>query len=327
MSNDTEWDDVNVPEKVEYEVEEEQPQKEVKAEEAPAAPPQQEREEPNQEEIKELDGIETGGAQKRIRQLVRQRKEREEEIRNLLRERDDLKTRLVQREKTFVDTQKTTTDINEQQVQDKVALAKSAYLEAYNSGDGEKVLETLEVLNKAQFDLDSLGKQKAALDDYSKSIETAEKQAEEAPQQQQRRPDPKAQEWSEDNDWFGKDNAMTAVALALDAELKQMGYNPEEDDFYKEIDRRIRVEFPHKFTQESTEESVEDRAQQNVPAAQVVAGASRTPASSNKKVKLSQEDVRIANKWNIPLEVYAAEKLKVSNSEGDYTDISFNRGS
>ena len=326
MSDTVEWDDVTVPEKVEYEVEEEKPQKEVQAEEA-SPPPQPEKEEPKQEEIKELDGIETGGAQKRIRQLVRQRKEREEEIKELLKERDSLQTKLVEREKTFVNTQKTTTDINEQQVNDKVALAKSAYLEAYNSGDGEKVLETLEVLNKAQFDLDSLGKQKAALDDYSKSIENAEKEAEEAPQQQAR-PDPRAQEWASDNDrWFGKDNAMTAVAFALDAELKQMGYNPEEEDFYKEIDRRIRTEFPHKFKEESTEEPVEDREQQNVPAAQVVAGASRTPASSNKKVKLSQEDVRIANKWNIPLEVYAAEKLKVSNSEGDYTDISFNRGS
>ena len=325
MSDTAEWDDINVPEKVEYEVEEEKPQKEVQAEEA-SPPPQPEKEEPKQEEIKELDGIETGGAQKRIRQLVRQRKEREEEIKELLKERDSLQTKLVEREKTFVNTQKTTTDINEQQVNDKVALAKSAYLEAYNSGDGEKVLETLEVLNKAQFDLDSLGKQKAALDDYSKSIENAEKEAEEAPQQQTR-PDPRAQEWASDNEWFGKDNAMTAVAFALDAELKQMGYNPEEEDFYKEIDRRIRTEFPHKFKEESTEEPVEDREQQNVPAAQVVAGASRTPASSNKKVKLSQEDVRIANKWNIPLEVYAAEKLKVSNSEGDYTDISFNRGS
>ena len=325
MSDTAEWDDINVPEKVEYEVEEEKPQKEVQAEEA-SPPPQPEKEEPKQEEIKELDGIETGGAQKRIRQLVRQRKEREEEIKELLKERDSLQTKLVEREKTFVNTQKTTTDINEQQVNDKVALAKSAYLEAYNSGDGEKVLETLEVLNKAQFDLDSLGKQKAALDDYSKSIENAEKEAEEAPQQQAR-PDPRAQESASDNEWFGKDNAMTAVAFALDAELKQMGYNPEEEDFYKEIDRRIRTEFPHKFKEESTEEPVEDREQQNVPAAQVVAGASRTPASSNKKVKLSQEDVRIANKWNIPLEVYAAEKLKVSNSEGDYTDISFNRGS
>jgi hypothetical protein len=91
MSDTAEWDDVNVPEKVEYEVEEEKPQKEVEAEEA-SPPPQPEKEEPKQEEIKELDGIETGGAQKRIRQLVRQRKEREEEIKELLKERDSLQT-------------------------------------------------------------------------------------------------------------------------------------------------------------------------------------------------------------------------------------------
>ena len=60
----------------------------------------------------------------------------------------------------------------------------------------------------------------------------------------------------------------------------------------------------------------------------MVAGASRSPATSTgKKIKLSQEDVRLANKWNIPLEVYAAEKLKVDGSGGEYTDISFGRGS
>jgi len=322
MSESAEWDNVDVSEKVEYEIEKNveqnsQPKKELKTTEV----------ESEKEQVKELDGIETSGAQKRIRQLVRQRKDREEEIKQLLHERDSLQEKLVEREKTFVNTQKTTTDINEQQVNDKVALAKSAYLEAYNSGDGERVLETLEVLNKAQFDLDSLGKQKIALDDYSKSIEKVEKENVESPERQQRRPDIKAEEWASANEWFGKNNVMTASALAVDAELKQMGYNPEEDDFYEEINRRMQSEFPHKFTEESTNTTVENQEQQTVPAAQVVAGASRTPASSNKKVKLSQGDVRIANKWNIPLEVYAAEKLKVNNSEGEYTDISFNRGS
>ena len=323
--NNDEWGDVTIPEKVEYELEEDTPPPAEQAE------PEVKVEAPKKEEIKELDGIETNGAQKRIRQLVKQRKEREEQIEALLKEKQELQERLSSQEQSFVDTQKTTTDMSEQQLNDKVALAKSAYLDAYNSGDGEKVLQTLEVLQRSQLDLDNLSKQKAALDNYTKAKEEEAKKQAAQPQQQQpqqsaqRTPDPRAEEWAAENEWFGKDSVMTASALAIDAELKQMGYDPDEEDFYTEIDRRLRTEFPHKFTDQEVSE--DNRPQQTAPAAQVVAGASRSPATSSKKIKLSQEDVRLANKWNIPLEVYAAEKLKVDNSDGDYTDITFGRGS
>jgi len=319
--NENGWGDVTLQEKVEYEIEEDAPPaaQEAKPEVAPEAP--------KKEEIKELDGIETNGAQKRIRQLVKQRKEREEEIQALLKEKQDLQERLSSQEQSFVDTQKTSTDVSEQQLNDKVAFAKSAYLDAYNSGDGEKVLQTLEVLQRSQLDLDNLSKQKAALEQYTKAKEEeAKKQTEQPQQPTQARPDPRAEEWAAENEWFGKDSILTASALAVDAELKQQGYNPDEEDFYGEIDRRLREEFPHKFTDQEVSE--DNRPQQTTPAAQVVAGASRSPATSTgKKIKLSQEDVRLANKWNIPLEVYAAEKLKVDGSDGEYTDVSFGRGS
>jgi uncharacterized protein (DUF3084 family) len=130
--NNDEWGDVTIPEKVEYEIEEDTPPPAEQAE------PEVKAEAPKKEEIKELDGIETNGAQKRIRQLVKQRKEREEQIEALLREKQELQERLSSQEQSFVDTQKTTTDMSEQQLNDKVALAKSAYLDAYNSGDGER---------------------------------------------------------------------------------------------------------------------------------------------------------------------------------------------
>lgn len=316
--NTDEWSDVTEPAKVEYEIEEDTLPIKEELETRPKAT--------QKEEIKELDGIETNGAQKRIRQLVKQRKEREEQIQALLREKQELQERLSQQEQSFVDTQKTTTSLSEQQLNDKVALAKAAYLDAYNSGDGEKVLKTLEVLQRSQLDLDNLSKQKAALDNYTKAKEEEKKKAAtQPPAQTNQRPDPRAEEWAAENEWFGKDSVMTASALAIDAELKQMGYDPNEEDFYEEIDRRLKTEFPHKFGNQLANE--ENRSQQTKPAAQVVAGASRSPATSSKKIKLSQEDVRLANKWNIPLEVYAAEKLKVDNSEGDYTDITFGRGS
>jgi hypothetical protein len=108
---------------------------------------------------------------------------------------------------------------------------------------------------------------------------------------------------------------MTAAALAIDAELKGEGYDPEDQDFYKEINKRVQSAFPHKFGES------QNRVQETTSTpAQVVSGGSRSSPTSSKKVKLSKEDVRLAQKWDIPLERYAAEKLKVDNSDG-YTNI------
>ena len=109
---------------------------------------------------------------------------------------------------------------------------------------------------------------------------------------------------------------MTAAALALDAELKEQGWNPSEDDFYTEVDKRLRESFPNKLKGDEQPQQVRQKATSSP--SQVVAGTSRTPAS--KKIKLTQEDVRLANKWNIPLDRYAKEKSKVETGE-EYTTI------
>jgi hypothetical protein len=109
---------------------------------------------------------------------------------------------------------------------------------------------------------------------------------------------------------------MTAAALAIDHQLKGEGYNPNDQEFYQEINSRIQEAFPQKFGE------VQERVQENTSEpAQVVSGASRSSPSSSRKVKLSKEDVRLAQKWGIPLEHYAAEKLKVSQADGEYTNI------
>jgi len=124
--------------------------------------------------------------------------------------------------------------------------------------------------------------------------------------------DVKAQEWAEQNNWFGEDTIKTAAALALDAELKSEGYNPNDNEFYEEIDKRLEKAFGGSSV----------RVEENTPQpSQVVSGASRSSQNSRSKVKLSKEDVRLANKWGIPLEQYAAEKLKVTSADGEYTNI------
>jgi hypothetical protein len=112
---------------------------------------------------------------------------------------------------------------------------------------------------------------------------------------------------------------MTTLALEIDNELKSEGYDPSEEDFYQEIDSRLRNRFPDRFGGQTIQQ---DRVQETSTPAQVVGGASRTStSSSNKKVKLSKEDIRLAEKWGIPLEQYAAEKLKVERADGEYTSI------
>ena len=119
-------------------------------------------------------------------------------------------------------------------------------------------------------------------------------------------------EWAAQNEWFGQDTIRTAAALAIDAELKGEGYDPNDNEFYEEVNNRLQEAFPQKY----------DRVQENtLQPAQVVSGASRSSPNSNRKVKLSKEDVRLAQKWGIPLEQYAAEKLKVSEADGEYTNI------
>ena len=312
MTNKEEWTEVEAPSteektKVEYEVEEEEEKVEVK----PEAPSDTEV----QKEPKELDGIETKGAQKRIRQLIKQRKDRDEHINKLIQQNEQLNTQLTSREKEFTNISKMHLDANEKQLTDKLELARAAYKTAHEAGDTNQILQAQEFLNEAQTDIKSLSVAKVELDNISPAVEQQQQ-----PQQQVQPSstvDPRAVEWSQNNDWFGQDRVMTAAALALDAELKEEGYSPNDPEFYNEIDNRIKEAFPQKFNNPVNQSSVQEQPSQP---AQVVAGASRSTPAPN-KVKLTKEDVRLAQNLGIPLEQYAAEKAKVQSADGDYTAI------
>ena len=315
MNNENDgWAEVNVSakpeeqEQIEFELEEEIEEKqEAQPEEPKVEEPQVEEE----ETPKELEGIETKGAEKRIRQLVRQRKEREETIQTLLAQNEELKNNLSKKDKEVVSITSNSLNVNEQSLEKTIKMAKEAYLEAFDSGEKEKVLEAQETLNNAQADLKLLQRMKI---NTAKQQQELEAQPEPQVQQQPQSTavDVKAQEWAEQNDWFGEDTIKTAAALALDAELKSEGYDPNDNEFYEEIDRRLEKAFGGSSVR------VEENTSQP---SQVVSGASRSSQNSRSKVKLSKEDVRLANKWGIPLEQYAAEKLKVTTADGEYTNI------
>jgi hypothetical protein len=288
MAEKDDWGTVEVPnteDKVEYEIEE-----------------------------KELEGIETDGAAKRIRQLVKQRKEKENQVEALLRQNQELNTRLQSKNNEVTNISRHTLDLSEKQLTDKIALAREVYLEAFDEGEKEKLLNAQEMLNEAQNDLKQVTSAKV---NYERQAQQPVAQPVQQQQQvAQPAADPKAEEWAASNDWFGKDNVMTAAALAIDAELKNEGYDPNDNDFYQEIDNRIKNTFPQKFGE------VKERVQESTSTpAQVVSGSSRSSPSSKGKVKLTQEDMRLAEKWNIPIETYAAQKLKVTQADGEYTTI------
>ena len=315
----TEWSEIDISpssekEKVEFEVEGEE---KVEAEVAP--PPSAEE----KKELPELEGIETKGAEKRIRQLVQQKKEQADLLAKAEIEKRELLKQLNERDQYTVEASKTNNTTSERLLQQQIELAKKSYLDAYDLGEKEKMLEAQEIINKGQVDLSTLSQQRQAIEQYEAQLAQRAEQTQQAqPQAQaqaQAQYDPLAVEWSQkpENSWFNKDQIMTVAALTIDATLKQEGYDSSSPEFYQEVDRRMKVEFPHKF---SGEASAEVGSQ---PTQQVVAGQSRssTTSAKGKKVKLTQEDVRLAQKWNIPLEKYAAEKARADRAAGEYVPI------
>ena len=113
--------------------------------------------------------------------------------------------------------------------------------------------------------------------------------------------DPKAEEWAEKNPWFGSDNAMTYTAFDLHKKLtEEEGFDAQSDDYYKEIDKRMRLDFPHKFG--NTDSTVTTKP------TQTVASAKRSVNSkSQKTVRLTPSQVTIAKKLGVPLELYAKQ--------------------
>ena len=314
MSEKDGWNDIEVSEdKIEYEIEEDAPEE---IEEQPVVEAQ--KEDPShymetleeEEEEPELKGIETKGAEKRIRQLIRQRKDREEEVEKLQENNRQLIETLNRKDQEVFHVSKNSLEVSEKQLTDKIDMARQAYLEAFEEGDKDRVLKAQEMLNEAQVDLKNVASVKSR---YSGEYVAPPVPP---PAQVPQRRDRRAEEWAGTNKWFGEDKVMTAAALAIDSDLKEQGYSPDDEDFYEEVDNRIKDAFPHKFGEAA------ERVQENTrKPAQVVSGASRSSPNSNRKIKLSKEDVHLANKWGIPLEKYAAEKLKITQADGEYTNI------
>ena len=305
----------------------EEPEKEYEVEEATEESKEQPKVETTKEEteesidskLQELEGINTAGAEKRIRQLIKQRKEREEQLEAQQKQIADLQAQLQNSTQKVQDTEKASLVSYENQLKDKLKLAEEGYKNAYDSGDKDKLLEAQKAIADATTELRMVDAKRFYIEDQEKKTQPVQPKKEEAQPAQQQQPQqtPKlhklAREWISDNsEWYNKDRITTQAAHIINEDLLQEGFDPETEEFYTEISKRLKKEMPHKFGQQ--EEPT------NKPA-QVVAGKSRTSASSKGKIRLSQEDVRLAKKMGVPLDVYAREKAKVEKAGDDYTTV------
>jgi hypothetical protein len=176
--------------------------------------------------------------------------------------------------------------------------AKDAFKKAYESGDPDALASAQEQMSKIAIDQERFRIAKQRSEAQPQQVERAETPAPQAPRQQEVRVDKKAQTWAEKNDWFGSDKMLTAAAMALHSTLvEDEGFDPTSDEYYSEIDSRIRREFPHKF--KTTQSAAPARV------ASAAASASKAAVQGRRSVKLSASQVAMAKRLNVPLEEYA----------------------
>jgi hypothetical protein len=191
------------------------------------------------------------GVQKRISRLTekfrKEERDRQEAVRlaqQLLQEKQQLEGRLKQLDSGY---------LNEYgaRIEAQISTARRAYKDAYEAGDTDKMIEAQEALARASTDKQryDLAKSRANERVQTTAVQQQQYVAPE-PQRvaQQPQVDPKAQGWAEKNDWFGQDEVMTYAAFGVHRKLvEEEGFDPQSDEYYSEIDRRMRTEFPHKF--------------------------------------------------------------------------------
>ena len=257
-------------------------------------------EETKSEKDKELEKY-SDGVQKRIAKLTRKMREAERQKEEALTyaetvksERDTLQNRFMKADKSYVSE-------FESRVKTNMDAARSALRTAIEAGDVDaqvQAQEQMATLNADAVRLASLKSQQEEQPKQDKQVNVSPSQAE-----QPVRSDPKAEAWAAKNSWFGNDTAMTYTAFDMHKTLVETeGYDPQSDEYYEEIDKRLRVEFPNKF------DKVADNTTERAKPAQTVASA-RRPASTGRRktVKLTPSQVAIAKRLGVPLEEYAKQ--------------------
>ena len=273
---------------------------EVEQVEAKEEKPVEEKKEEKKDELKEY----SEGVQKRIAKLTRKMREaerqREEAIafaESAKRDKEAMEGRLSKLDKNYVSE-------FESRVKTNLAAAKLALKNAIESQNVEAQVAAQEQIANLTVDAARLSSMK------NREEPKKEKEVNITPQRSNTQPaatDPRAEEWAAKNSWFGNDSAMTYTAFDIHKKLvEEEGFDPKTDEYYTEVDKRIRLEFPHKF------DKVADTTTERAKPAQNVASAKRSASTGRKKtVKLTSSQVAIAKRLGVPLEDYA-KQLKIT---------------
>ena len=257
-----------------------------------------EKQETKKEELEDY----SEGVKKRIAKLTKKWREAERQREAALEyakgvqvEQETLKTKLSTLEPNYVNAM-------EGRVVSGLQAAQSQLAKAREAGDIAAEVEAQKMIAKLGVEearVANLKKQAAA-----KPTEVKTPTLDQAIAPQQAKPDPKAEKWAEDNPWFGQDSAMTYTAFDLHKKLtEEEGFDPNTDEYYAEVDKRMRLDFPHKFGNTETKESTKPT--------QTVASATRSVKPGRKTVRLTSSQVAIAKKLGVPLEEYA-KQLKIT---------------
>ena len=227
----------------------------------------------------------------RFREEERQRQAAVEYAEAVKKQNEELKTRIDKLDTTYVGEFDT-------RVQSQSIAAKEAYKKALEEGNADAMYEAQQNISRIALEESRLAQLKA--DREAKAEQVEQPQAKQPQAKQPPKPDPKAEDWAKKNTWFGQDQTMTYAAFGLHKQLiEDEGFDATSDEYYTELDNRIRSEFPHKF-QETPKKSNSPR----VASAGTTASKSSSP-KGRRTVKLTASQIAIAKRLNVPLEEYA----------------------
>tara|TARA_B100001057_G_scaffold388707_1_gene396245 strand:- start:1168 stop:2109 length:942 start_codon:yes stop_codon:yes gene_type:complete len=241
------------------------------------------------------------GVQRRIRKLTAKYREEERQkqaavefAENVQQQNKDLEQQLKEREESYV-------GVYGGSIEREVEAAKAAYKTAHDEGDADALFAAQQRISQLALEQSKYEEAKLKIEKEQASTEQAvetPQQAAPTPQAAAPQPDPKAQAWADKNSWFGEDESMTYAAFGIHRRLvEEEGFDASSDDYYSELDKRLRADFPNKF------EAPKKRSQTRVASADST--ASRSSKKGRRTVKLTESQVAIARKLGVPLEEYA----------------------
>ena len=280
-------------------VDTEAPKQETEApKEEPVETKQEEVKEESKKEDEQLEDY-SKGVQARIAKLTRKMREAErqrdaatEYARSVEEKRQAMEKRFEKTDADYIKKFETSISTGLEAAQKELAAAITA-------GDAEAQVQANKRIATLAFENAKLEQSKSAREEQVSK--PADIKAPQQPRTQMPEPsDPKAESWAANNTWFGQDRAMTYTAFEIHKDLvDKEGFDPNSDEYYAEVDKRIRVDFPHKFAKTETKQTAEP--------VQTVASAKRSVRPGRKTVKLTSSQVAIAKKLGVPLEEYAKQ--------------------